>query len=88
MEFRHEWKHEMNVSDLHVLRSRLKAVMKLDPHNIDEKYRIRSLYFDNIQDKALRGKINGVFRLRYYNDDLSYILLEKKSKINGLCKKD
>ena len=38
-------------------------------------------------------KINGVncrekFRLRLYNGDTSYILLEKKSKINGLCSKE
>lgn len=28
------------------------------------------------------------FRVRYYNGDLSFILLEKKSKINGLCHKE
>lgn len=38
-------------------------------------------------------KINGVntrekFRVRYYNDDLSFILLEKKSKAGGLCSKE
>ncbi|MBR4165827.1 MAG: polyphosphate polymerase domain-containing protein, partial [Lachnospiraceae bacterium] len=50
---------------------------------------IRSLYFDNADDKALREKIDGVncrekFRIRYYNGDTSFIKLEKKSKINGL----
>ena len=28
------------------------------------------------------------FRIGYYNDDLSLILLEKKSKVNGLCLKE
>ena len=28
------------------------------------------------------------FRIRYYNGDLSFIQLEKKSKINGLCAKE
>ena len=28
------------------------------------------------------------FRIRYYNDDLSFIQLEKKSKVNGLCLKE
>ena len=28
------------------------------------------------------------FRVRYYNGDTSFILLEKKSKMNGLCHKE
>lgn len=93
MKFRHEWKHEINRSDMLALRSRLQAVMAMDPHTINGKYEIRSLYFDNLQDKALLEKINGVnmrekFRVRYYNGDTSFILLEKKSKINGLCQKE
>ena len=93
MKFRHEWKHEINHSDMLALRSRLQAVMVIDSHTINGKYEIRSLYFDNIQDKALLEKINGVnmrekFRVRYYNGDTSFILLEKKRKINGLCQKE
>ena len=93
MKFRREWKHEINQSDLLALRCRLSAVMEVDSHSINGKYRVRSLYFDNIQDKALLEKINGVnvrekFRIRYYNGDTSFILLEKKSKINGLCQKE
>ena len=92
MDFRHEWKHEINYSDMVVLRQRLKAVMKTDENAVDGKYFIRSLYFDNISDKALREKIDGVncrekFRIRYYNGDTSLIHLEKKSKINGLGNK-
>ena len=92
MDFRHEWKHEINYSDMIILRQRLKAVMKPDENAVDGKYFIRSLYFDNISDKALREKIDGVncrekFRIRYYNDDTSLIHLEKKSKINGLGNK-
>lgn len=93
MKYRHEYKHEISKSDMLVLRSRLSAVMKKDVHSIDGKYFIRSLYFDNAQDKALMEKINGVnirekFRIRYYNHDTSVIHLEKKSKINGLCLKE
>ncbi len=92
MDFRHEWKHEINYSDMVVLRQRLKAVMKPDENAVDGKYFIRSLYFDNISDKALREKIDGVncrekFRIRYYDGDTSLIHLEKKSKINGLGNK-
>lgn len=93
MKYRHEYKHEISIGDMLTLRSRLSAVMKKDIHAIDGKYFIRSLYFDNAQDKALIEKINGVnirekFRIRYYNHDPSVIHLEKKSKINGLCLKD
>jgi len=93
MKYRHEWKHEISYSDMLVLRQRLSAVMKRDVHAIDGKYLIRSLYFDNASDKALREKIDGVnirekFRIRYYNNDTSLIHLEKKSKVNGLCLKD
>lgn len=70
--YRHEWKHILTYSDMLVLRSRLSAVMQPDPHAVDGKYMIRSLYFDNAEDKALREKIDGVnhrekFRIRYYN---------------------
>ena len=93
MNYRHEWKHEISYGDMLVLRQRLSAVMKRDAHAIDGKYLIRSLYFDNASDKALREKIDGVnirekFRIRYYNNDTSLIHLEKKSKVNGLCLKD
>ena len=89
IKYRHEWKHEISYLDMLVLRSRLSAVMQSDPHAIGGRYLIRSLYFDNLNDKALREKVDGVnmrekFRIRYYNLDPSFIQLEKKSKRNGL----
>lgn len=92
LNYRHEWKHEINRSDMIALRHRLGTVMRRDPHAPDGKYLIRSLYFDTPADKALREKLDGVnnrekFRIRYYNHDTSLIRLEKKSKRNGLgCK--
>ena len=87
--YRHEWKHVLNLSDMFVLRQRLRAVMEHDPHAVDGKYHIRSLYFDNLDDKALREKVDGVnmrekFRIRLYNFNTAVINLEKKSKQNGL----
>ena len=87
--YRHEWKHEISYMDLLCIRQRLRAIAESDPHAKEGRYLIRSLYFDNASDKALREKIDGVnmrekFRIRYYNDDLSLIKLEKKSKRNGL----
>lgn len=93
MNYRHEWKHEIGYGDMLVLRRRLSAVMKQDKHAVDGKYFIRSLYFDNTSDKALREKLDGVnirekFRIRCYNNDIYSVYLEKKSKVNGLCLKN
>ncbi|MBQ9522064.1 MAG: polyphosphate polymerase domain-containing protein [Oscillospiraceae bacterium] len=89
MQYRHEWKHELTWADVLELRQRLRAVACPDPHAVDGRYLIRSLYFDTLSDKALREKLDGVnrrekFRIRYYNHDTSVIHLEKKSKLNGL----
>lgn len=92
MDFRHEWKHEISYSDLLTLRQRLRVVARPDPHAVNGRYEIRSLYFDTPSDKALREKLSGVsrrekFRIRYYNGDTSVIRLEKKSKLGGLGNK-
>ncbi len=92
MDFRHEWKIEINTADLLSLRSRLRVLMEPDEHTVNGRYLIRSLYFDTPEDRALREKIDGVnrrekFRIRYYNGDTGFLSLEKKSKLNGLCNK-
>lgn len=64
------------------MRQRIRTVMKQDSHvRADGTYLIRSIYFDNVADKALYEKCEGVavrekFRIRYYNDDLSFFMLE------------
>ena len=93
MQFRHEIKHEINHHDMLILRQRLQAVMKPDSNAVNGKYEIRSLYFDNLDDKALREKLNGVnirekYRIRLYNNDTSMINLERKFKHGGLGYKD
>ena len=90
--FRHEYKHSITSADMVTLRMRLSAVMQHDSFTVGGKYFIRSLYFDNIFDKALLEKLNGVnqrekFRIRYYNGDTSFIRLEKKAKFGGLSSK-
>lgn len=87
---RHELKHEISHGDYLALRRRIAAVAARDPHvGSDGCYRIHSLYFDNADDKALREKLDGVsarekFRIRYYNEDISRITLEKKCKERDL----
>jgi hypothetical protein len=67
--------------------------MSRDEHaDKNGEYRVRSLYFDTPEDKALREKIDGVdrrakYRIRRYLGATGYIVLEKKSKINGMCYK-
>lgn len=92
MDFRHEVKHEINYMDMLQIRQRLNAVAFPDPHAVDGKYLIRSLYFDNLYDKALMEKVNSLsrrekFRIRYYNGNTSVIHLEKKSKVDHLGNK-
>lgn len=90
---RHELKHFINLTDYFALRARLRAIANYDGHaGVDGKYKVRSLYFDNLEDQVLMEKLDGVnnrekLRIRYYNNDTSYIKLEKKSKSNGLCNK-
>ncbi len=92
-DYRHELKYRIAPGDMQILIARLSRVMQPDPHaNADGTYLIRSLYFDNATDRALKEKTLGMprrekFRIRYYNFDTSYIRLEKKSKINRLTQK-
>lgn len=90
MQYRHEFKHYLNYADYLVVRARLGAVMQPDGHSLDTgSYQIRSLYFDNASDKALREKLDGVsrrekFRIRCYDFNYDFIRLEKKVKRGGL----
>ena len=91
--YRHELKFMISYSDYLAMRERLKAIMQTDPHvQGNGRYLIRSIYFDNSDDKALKEKIDGIgkrekFRIRFYNDELAYISLEKKIKNGSLCLK-
>lgn len=90
---RHEIKVFITLSDYIAIKNRLKNFATLDKNAGDSGiYHIRSLYFDNFNDKALMEKISGFnnrekFRIRFYNHNHSFIRLEKKSKSNGLCYK-
>lgn len=92
--YRHELKYQISEAEYRAIRARIAPVMRPDTHaGADGRYTIRSVYFDNYRDKALREKLDGAarrekFRIRYYNDDFSYIILEKKRKLNDLCQKE
>lgn len=91
--YRHELKFSITYSDYLSLRMKLRPIMTSDS-NTDEngKYSIHSIYFDNYNDKVLREKLDGTarrekFRIRFYNNNLAFIKLEKKMKINNLYQK-
>ncbi|WP_175637869.1 polyphosphate polymerase domain-containing protein [Metabacillus schmidteae] len=90
---RRELKHEMTKMEVFLLRNKLKHYMEVDPHaKNDGKYFIRSVYFDNFENKVLNQKKEGYyerdkFRVRLYDFNTSYLNLEKKSKRNNLTYK-
>ncbi|MEX3624379.1 polyphosphate polymerase domain-containing protein [Viridibacillus arvi] len=91
---RKELKHAISQMDYTMLRNKLQHVMKLDAHaGGDGKYLIRSVYFDNFENKILNEKKEGYFkrdkyRVRIYDHNSALINLEKKSKRNNLTFKE
>ena len=67
--------------------------MELDPHTPDNgRYLIHSLYFDDYKDTSVYTTNSGLskrfkWRIRYYGDDLNYLILERKEKVDGRCHK-
>lgn len=93
--YRHELKYIINPNIAKILQMRLRAIMDIDTNSVyqDHTYKIRSLYFDNDSSDAYYEKLNGVlyrekYRIRYYNDDDSFIRLERKLKHNNMTSKD
>ena len=93
MQYRNEIKHYITPADAAAIRVNMRAVASIDPHaSGDGCYRIRSLYFDDLNNTALWEKLDGVnerrkFRIRYYNEDLGFIMLECKMKRDNVgCK--
>ena len=92
-EYRHEYKYQCSMQKLLCIRNRIEPIMQLDSNvGEDESYTIRSLYFDDYENKCYFENVNGTdprekFRIRIYNGDVSYIKLELKKKERGKTKK-
>ena len=92
-QFRHELKFLITNSEAEILRRRLKTIMYLDPHtDLTGNYRVRSLYFDDLNFSAYRDKMDGVpsrqkFRIRIYNSTFNRITLERKIKEESFVQK-
>ena len=93
--YRHEIKFIISKQMSLILKQRLALAMDVDKNsvNLDNTYFIRSLYFDDINSTAYYEKIDGVlyrkkYRIRIYNNDSSFIRLERKWKHNNMTSKD
>ena len=84
--FRHEIKLLLSYPDYLALRTKLAALLPLDPNTGESgEYFIRSLYFDDVDRTSYFEKLAGVadrkkYRLRVYNCSDSVIKLECKEK--------
>ena len=61
-------------------------------HLLVGRYLIHSLYFDDYKDTSIYTTDSGLskrfkWRIRFYGDDLNYIVLEKKEKLESRCHK-
>ena len=93
-QYRHEQKYLIDTRQEAALLLCCQEAMQLDPHTSEDgTYVIHSLYFDDPEDSCLRENLDRVdcrskFRIRRYDHNPERILLEKKSKLHGLTRKD
>lgn len=90
--FRKELKYKITDNDFYLLNINLKNLIKKDSNCKEDFYTVSSIYFDNYKKTSYYQVKNGIserwkYRIRFYNYDDSYIVLEKKNKINGLTNK-
>lgn len=92
--YRNELKYFIDANELTIIESRLKALIRLDPHIDLEKgfYTVKSLYFDDYGDNCLNHNEFSLgrrkkYRIRYYENNTDFLLLEKKEKENSMSRK-
>ncbi len=94
MQLRHELKYHIDPPQYRILRSRIAALLPMDPHaGPDGRYHIRSLYFDDFKNTNLFEKQAGVarrkkYRMRIYDYNDTIIKLERKTKLNEYIGKE
>ena len=93
IQYRVEKKYLVSDADLTLLWHRLMPVMQLDAHQNGSCYEIRSVYFDDYQDRCMDENDAGVdnrqkYRVRTYGTDNSPTHLEIKEKHRGYTRKE
>ena len=93
--YRHELKFKISNAAAEVLKQKLSLIMGFDSNAYysDGSYLIKSLYFDDLDSSSYYEKMDGVlyrkkYRIRIYNNDDSFIRLEKKMKHNNMTAKE
>jgi len=84
MRYRFEYKYLVSEYTAALLKTKIAAIMNLDSHS-NGNYVVNNLYLDDRFDSFYHAKHVGQlhrdkYRFRYYNDDLSFIRLERKHK--------
>lgn len=87
--FRNELKYLMDVVTKQKLAADLQRFMISDSYSQDGDYRVKSLYFDTINNMDYHDKESGVFikkkiRLRTYAEESKMLKLECKEKVGAL----
>jgi len=86
MQLRFEHKYIISQATAAILRSRAMGVLQPDGYGDENgRYTINNIYLDDRHDSFYYAKhigqaIRDKYRIRYYNDDLSFIRLERKHK--------
>ena len=89
LKYRHELKYQVTDAQIRMLENRIRHLLPLDSHVARKgSYVIRSLYFDDYDDRCLKENENGTdprekFRIRIYNGSTEKISLECKRKERG-----
>lgn len=87
--FRHEFKYVISASEVVLIQNRINHLLMQDSHaGASGMYNIRSLYFDDYDNRCFYENENGAdprekFRIRIYNHSVDRIMLECKRKENG-----
>lgn len=94
MEYREELKFIIKQSEINVLETRLKGIMRIDSNSKkNSSYNIRSIYFDDYSNSCFYENESGLdkrlkLRIRIYNHNRKLIKLEIKYKNHNLTKKE
>ena len=84
----------LNNQELSKVKTRVSNILELDKHTpVNGRYLVHSLYFDDYKDSSVYSTYAKLskrykWRIRYYDNDLEYIVLEKKKKIESRCHKE
>ena len=87
--FRHELKYLISSAEIELLKQRISPLVLPDSHvGAQGIYSIRSLYFDDYENRCMKENENGTdprekFRIRIYNHSTDRIMLECKRKERG-----